>query len=178
MARVWSKKIAPTTTDNEQMINLTNFINGYQQIIQEQHQTLLAKDLALESCRTEVAEKESVILRLQSELDELRKRADKYLEDSHMERKRHRNTIAWVVACQGAGGLGRGASDNFITYRISITQYAPGGLFRWVDNGGRTEKELKAEDPDLYEKMQSEKDTRWKYGMTLLPTWKECQARV
>ncbi|KAG6818461.1 hypothetical protein H0H93_004789 [Arthromyces matolae] len=63
-------------------------------------------------------------------------------------------------------------------YRISITQYAPGGLFRWVDNGGRTEKELKEEDPDLYEKRQSEKETRWKYGMTLLPTWKECQARV
>ncbi|KAG6835186.1 hypothetical protein H0H93_004147 [Arthromyces matolae] len=63
-------------------------------------------------------------------------------------------------------------------YRISITQYAPGGLFRWVDNGGRTEKELKAEDPELYEKMQSEKETRWKYGMTLLPTWKECQDRV
>ncbi|KAG6810120.1 hypothetical protein H0H93_015171, partial [Arthromyces matolae] len=49
--------------------------------------------------------------------------------------------------------------------RLSLTQYAPGGLFRWIDNGGRTETQLKKEDPDLYADMQVAKSTRWQFGL-------------
>lgn len=54
--------------------------------------------------------------------------------------------------------------------RVSFTQYCSGGLFRWVDNGFRTEKQLKAESPDEYERMMGLKDTRWRDGISLLST--------
>ncbi|KAF8989560.1 hypothetical protein BDZ89DRAFT_1197993 [Hymenopellis radicata] len=40
-----------------------------------------------------------------------------------------------------------------------------GGLARWVDNGCRTEKEIKAEDKKAYEEMQKKKAGRWAWGM-------------
>ncbi|KAF7367672.1 hypothetical protein MSAN_00830900 [Mycena sanguinolenta] len=45
--------------------------------------------------------------------------------------------------------------------RISFTQFTPGGLFRWVDYGGRTEAQLAAEDPDEYSRMLAQRDKRW-----------------
>ncbi|KAJ7811806.1 hypothetical protein B0H14DRAFT_2378063 [Mycena olivaceomarginata] len=53
--------------------------------------------------------------------------------------------------------------------RISFTQFTAGGLFRWVDNGGRT-AELQREDPDEWERMQALKDTRWETGLSYFST--------
>lgn len=54
--------------------------------------------------------------------------------------------------------------------RASFTQYCSGGLFRYVDNGFRTEAQLAAEDPAEYERMCLLKRTRWKMGLALLST--------
>ncbi|KAJ7597933.1 hypothetical protein C8J56DRAFT_852253 [Mycena floridula] len=53
--------------------------------------------------------------------------------------------------------------------RISMTQYSAGPIFRWVDNGCRTEAELKAQDPLRYKQIVAEKKTRWSLGISLLP---------
>ncbi|KAJ7823421.1 hypothetical protein B0H14DRAFT_2370171, partial [Mycena olivaceomarginata] len=47
---------------------------------------------------------------------------------------------------------------------ISFTQFTTGGLFRWVDYGGRTAGELEREDPEEWEQMQAFKETRWETG--------------
>ncbi|KAG6814823.1 hypothetical protein H0H93_012110 [Arthromyces matolae] len=67
---------------------------------------------------------------------------------------------------------------NGTDVRVSVTQYAPGGLFRWIDNGGRTEGQLSKQDPKLYREMQEAKATRWHMGLGLLSTWREIQARI
>lgn len=54
--------------------------------------------------------------------------------------------------------------------RASFTQYSSGGLFRWVDNGFRTEGELAASDPEEYDRMLRLKETRWEMGLDLLST--------
>ncbi|KAJ7803081.1 hypothetical protein B0H14DRAFT_3487824 [Mycena olivaceomarginata] len=54
--------------------------------------------------------------------------------------------------------------------RISFTQFTAGGLFRWVDNGGRTLEELEREDPDEWQHMQDLKDTRWETGLSYFST--------
>lgn len=54
--------------------------------------------------------------------------------------------------------------------RASITQFCAGGLFRYVDNGFRTEKELAVEDKELYASMLKMKETRWEMGLGLLST--------
>jgi hypothetical protein len=51
--------------------------------------------------------------------------------------------------------------------RSSFTQYCPGGLFRYVDNGFSTEKELEARDPEEFARMSALKETRWKMGLGL-----------
>ncbi|KAG6896248.1 hypothetical protein C0992_009509 [Termitomyces sp. T32_za158] len=51
--------------------------------------------------------------------------------------------------------------------RASFTQYAPGGLFRYVDNGYRTEGELKQQDPEGYQRMLDMKEGRWVMGLGL-----------
>lgn len=51
--------------------------------------------------------------------------------------------------------------------RTSITQYAAGGLFRWVEYGFRTEEVLEAEDPDLFERLMAERPHRWKESVAL-----------
>ncbi|KAJ3777271.1 hypothetical protein FB446DRAFT_634381 [Lentinula raphanica] len=45
--------------------------------------------------------------------------------------------------------------------RMSFTQYTAGPIFRWVENGCRTEKELEIADPACYAKMQDSKDTAY-----------------
>ena len=49
--------------------------------------------------------------------------------------------------------------------RQSFTQYSAGGVFRWVDNGCKTEAELKASDEGAYDRMMASKETRWKMGL-------------
>ncbi|KAF7367090.1 hypothetical protein MSAN_00968500 [Mycena sanguinolenta] len=42
--------------------------------------------------------------------------------------------------------------------QISFTQFTAGGLFRWVNYGGRTEAQLAAEDPDEYSRVLVQRD--------------------
>ncbi|KAJ6569308.1 hypothetical protein B0H19DRAFT_939373, partial [Mycena capillaripes] len=53
---------------------------------------------------------------------------------------------------------------------VSFTQFTAGGLFRYVDNGFRTEKELAAEDPAEFERLAALKETRWEMGLGLFST--------
>lgn len=53
-------------------------------------------------------------------------------------------------------------------YRASFTQYCAGNLFRYIDNGFRTEKQLAKEDPSGYQQMCALKATRWQLGLDLL----------
>jgi hypothetical protein len=54
--------------------------------------------------------------------------------------------------------------------RGSFTQYTPGGLIRYVDNGFRTEETLQGEDPAEYARLSALKETRWDMGISLLST--------
>lgn len=54
--------------------------------------------------------------------------------------------------------------------RASFTQYTAGGIFRFVDNGFRTESELAEEDPEEYERICARKAGRWEMGLGLLST--------
>ncbi|KAF7369749.1 hypothetical protein MVEN_00306700 [Mycena venus] len=45
-----------------------------------------------------------------------------------------------------------------------------GGLFHYVDNGFRTEKELAEQDPEQYARVCEQKDARWVMGLGLLST--------
>ncbi|KAJ7206770.1 hypothetical protein GGX14DRAFT_396703 [Mycena pura] len=58
-------------------------------------------------------------------------------------------------------------------HRCSFTQYTAGGLFRYADNGLRTEAELAVEDPEMYDKLLAEKDVRWQKGVDLWSTLEE-----
>lgn len=57
--------------------------------------------------------------------------------------------------------------------RQSFTQYTPGGLFRYYDNGFRTESELFEEDEEEYWRVMGQKDTRWEMGLGLWSTLDE-----
>ncbi|KAJ7433563.1 hypothetical protein FB451DRAFT_1419628 [Mycena latifolia] len=54
--------------------------------------------------------------------------------------------------------------------RASFTQYTAGGIFRYIDNGFRTEKQLEEEDPKEYARVCVQKDARWAMGFDLLST--------
>ena len=54
--------------------------------------------------------------------------------------------------------------------RMLFTQYSAGWLFQWVDNGCKTEKELKASDKEQYNQMVKLKETRWKMGLEMYST--------
>jgi hypothetical protein len=54
--------------------------------------------------------------------------------------------------------------------RGSYTQYTPGGLIRYVDNGFRTEGQLQEEDPAEFARLSGLKETRWSMGIGLLST--------
>jgi hypothetical protein len=57
--------------------------------------------------------------------------------------------------------------------RASFTQYCGGGLFRYVDNGFRTEEELKMQDPTAYAEVLQQKKSRWEMGLGLFSTAEE-----
>ena len=52
--------------------------------------------------------------------------------------------------------------------RASFTQYCGGNLFRYIDNGFRTEKQFAKEDPLGYRQMCALKASRWQEGLDLL----------
>ncbi|KAH7877271.1 uncharacterized protein C8R40DRAFT_1040795 [Lentinula edodes] len=45
--------------------------------------------------------------------------------------------------------------------RTSFTQYTAGPIFRWVENGCRTEAKFEEEDPDNHRRMQEGKETAY-----------------
>ena len=54
--------------------------------------------------------------------------------------------------------------------RTSFTQYTAGAVFRFVDNGFRSEKRFKQRDRKGYAKMLEEKPRRWEMGLGLWGT--------
>lgn len=52
--------------------------------------------------------------------------------------------------------------------RVSFTQFAAGGLFRYVDYGLRTQAQLEQQDPARYQKMLAARPYRWKKGIALM----------
>jgi hypothetical protein len=60
--------------------------------------------------------------------------------------------------------------------RASFTQFTAGGLFRYVDNGYRTEGELAEEDPAEYACLVEKKQSRWEEGLALFSTVDELVA--
>ena len=60
-----------------------------------------------------------------------------------------------------------------IERRYSVTQYAAGGLFRWVDNGFKTNRSLSRKQRMLQER---ENFTRWEDSLSLFPILSECSA--
>jgi hypothetical protein len=54
--------------------------------------------------------------------------------------------------------------------RTSFTQYTAGALFRFVDNGFRSESKFKRSDPKGYKEMLEAKSKRWTMGLGLWST--------
>ncbi|KAJ6522138.1 hypothetical protein DFH09DRAFT_938493, partial [Mycena vulgaris] len=54
--------------------------------------------------------------------------------------------------------------------RVSFTQFSVGGIFRYVDNGCRTEKQLEEEDPEQYAQLMELKAGRWEEGLNMYST--------
>ena len=54
--------------------------------------------------------------------------------------------------------------------RMSVTQYAAGGLFRWVKYGFRNEETMKKEDQELAAKFELRKATAWKDALHAFST--------
>lgn len=54
--------------------------------------------------------------------------------------------------------------------RMVMTQYAAGGLFRYVDFGYHTKKELKKLDPERYEGIEAKEESRWAEQVNLFST--------
>jgi hypothetical protein len=59
--------------------------------------------------------------------------------------------------------------------RHSFTQFTPGNIFRYVENGFRTDKALAAEDPDAYQTAMQEREGRWAEKVKLLLNLEELQ---
>ncbi|KAJ7351526.1 hypothetical protein DFH08DRAFT_913477 [Mycena albidolilacea] len=57
--------------------------------------------------------------------------------------------------------------------RASFTQFSAGGIFRYVDNGCQTVKELAEDNPEEYRCLMALKAARWEEGLGLLSTMDE-----
>jgi len=55
---------------------------------------------------------------------------------------------------------------------MSFTQYAAGGLFRWMDNGFQTSNAFKRADPMAKKRVDEGAFRRWKHGLDLFQTVK------
>ncbi len=62
--------------------------------------------------------------------------------------------------------------------RSSMTQYFPGGVLRWLDNGFMSDKQLKANDPARFSDVAAWKLSRWERGLGMLSTWDELVAEI
>lgn len=51
--------------------------------------------------------------------------------------------------------------------RMSFTQFCAGGIFRFIDNGFRTEEALRVQDPIAHQEMLEKKKARWQMGISL-----------
>lgn len=56
--------------------------------------------------------------------------------------------------------------------RASFTQYCPGGLLRYVDNGFRTQSSIKRK-TKAYNEMMARRDGRWEMGISMYWTVEE-----
>lgn len=54
--------------------------------------------------------------------------------------------------------------------RLSFTQFMPGEVLRFVDNGFRNEVDIRAADSKEYEELCKKKETRWEEGMAMWST--------
>ncbi|KAJ7271366.1 hypothetical protein B0H12DRAFT_1200301 [Mycena haematopus] len=57
--------------------------------------------------------------------------------------------------------------------RASFTQFTAGNLFRFVDNGFRTQDQLSAADPAEFARLMKLKESRWEDGLRLFSTVEE-----
>ncbi|KAK6992484.1 hypothetical protein R3P38DRAFT_2569589 [Favolaschia claudopus] len=57
--------------------------------------------------------------------------------------------------------------------RTSFTQYTPGGIFRYVDQGFQTLGELEEKKPEKYAEFMAGRASRWEKGLSLLSTFDE-----
>ncbi|PPQ86279.1 hypothetical protein CVT24_001467, partial [Panaeolus cyanescens] len=57
--------------------------------------------------------------------------------------------------------------------RFSVTQYTAGALFRWVENGFKTDEELRVHDPNHFTHMQSLRASRFEKGISMYCTLDE-----
>ncbi len=60
-----------------------------------------------------------------------------------------------------------------IEERSSFTQYFPGGVLRWIDNGFKSDKQLKADDRARFADVTAWKLDRWTRGLAMMSTWDE-----
>ncbi|TDL19149.1 hypothetical protein BD410DRAFT_727491 [Rickenella mellea] len=51
--------------------------------------------------------------------------------------------------------------------RASLTQYAAGGLFRWVSNSFMSDKALNKQDPELFAQLDAKRTNRWMHGLDM-----------
>jgi hypothetical protein len=54
--------------------------------------------------------------------------------------------------------------------RVSFTQFTLGGLFRYVNNGYRTKREVAEADPEEYTRLVEEKQSPWETGLEMFST--------
>ncbi|KAL0563717.1 hypothetical protein V5O48_018346 [Marasmius crinis-equi] len=62
--------------------------------------------------------------------------------------------------------------------RISLTQYTAGGIHRWLEYGGRTEKEMKRVDRKEYDRQMGMRASRWEVALARFSTLEELKAGV
>jgi predicted 2-oxoglutarate/Fe(II)-dependent dioxygenase YbiX len=60
--------------------------------------------------------------------------------------------------------------------RASFTQFSAGGIFRYVDNGFRTEEQLEEDNREEYERLMDLKASRWEEELNLLSKMDELLA--
>ncbi|KAG2014973.1 hypothetical protein CC2G_008288 [Coprinopsis cinerea AmutBmut pab1-1] len=62
--------------------------------------------------------------------------------------------------------------------RVSFTQFTAGELFRYVENGFCTDKELKQKDPEGWKRQEKERERRWEFGLSLWSTVDELREQA
>ncbi|THU86931.1 hypothetical protein K435DRAFT_822037 [Dendrothele bispora CBS 962.96] len=62
--------------------------------------------------------------------------------------------------------------------RYSITQYTAGGIWRWLDSGGQTEVNLKLNNPEEWQELQTRKQGRRERVLDMFSTLEEIEAAL